>query len=152
MIRKRVVLYLLLPILGFSIGYLVKTTIITKPVAIENSSVEETKENIIPECFADICPRYLSMDVDGNNSSSESVVVTPTRMTQGAGKIMIIKKGKVIFESSEMPNIGIESVEDGDGFVVTYSSSRDENGNRMDYNVRYRYRDGQFVADGGQWK
>lgn len=143
---QRTILYFLLLILGVSVGYFLKCTNTTKIIT-TNRPIETVEESKIPECFADICPRYFSMDVDSDNSSSESVVVIPTRMTQGAGKIVVIKNGKVIFESPEMPNIGVERVEDGDGFIFTYSSSRDENGNRVDYNIRYKYRDGQFVKD-----
>lgn len=148
MTRKKAILYLLLLVLGFSAGYFLKPSVMTTPIKyLPSEKIEESK---IPECFAGICPRYFSMTVDKDMGPGASVVVIPTAMTQGVGKIMIIKKGKVIFESLEMPNIWIESVEDGDGFILKYSSPRDENLNNVDYRVRYRYRDGQFIKDKGQ--
>ncbi len=118
------------------------------------SLVFETKQirnQQIPECFAERCPEYFSMTVDKDVGwPSASVVIIPTAMTQGAGKIMIIKKGKVIFETPEMPGIGIDSVENGDGFILHYSNPRDENLNNVNYSVRYRYRDGQFEPETSQ--
>lgn len=149
MIREKAVLYFLLLILGFSVGYIAKPTTTTKST-ITSQAVETVKESKIPECSMGGCPKYFSMTVDKDNGPGASAVVIPTAMTQGVGKIMIIKKGKVIFESLEMPNIWIESVEDGDGFILKYSSPRDENLNRVDYSVRYRYRDGQFIKDTDQ--
>lgn len=108
----------------------------------------QAKNQEIPECFAGRCPQYLSMTVDKDSDGFDaSVVIIPTAMTQGAGKIEIIKNGRVIFESSEMANIGVERVEDGDGFILTYSSPRDENFNNVKYSVRYRFKEGKFVAD-----
>ncbi|MDP3988599.1 MAG: hypothetical protein Q8P80_05670 [Candidatus Levybacteria bacterium] len=148
MMGRKVILYFLLLILGFSAGYFLKSTTIPKPVA-TIPIVETVKENKIPECFAGRCPQYFEMTVDKDVGwPSASVIVIPTAMTQGAGKVMIIKKGNVIFESKEMPGIGIEEVEDGDGFILEYSSPRDENLNNVNYSVRYRYRDGKFVVDG----
>lgn len=149
MIRKKVVLYLLLLILGFSVGYIVKTTTTTKPTVISQTD-EKVKENKIPECSLGSCPKYFSMTVDKDNGPAASVVIIPTAMTQGAGKIMIIKKGEVIFESPEMPGIGVDSVGDGDGFILRYSSPRDENLDNVQYSIRYRYRDGQFIKDTNQ--
>jgi len=146
-IGRNAILYLLLLILGFSAGYFLKSTTTAKQAVVENSPVKETKENKIPECFAGRCPQYFEMTVDKDWGSSASVVIIPTAMTQGAGKVMIIKKGKVILETPEMPGIGIDNVDDGDGFILHYSSPRDENLNNVQYSVRYRYRDGKFVED-----
>lgn len=133
--------------LGFSVGYLLKPTTTIKPPT-TSTIVEKVKESKIPECFAFKCPQYFSMTVDKDYRADESVVVIPMAMTQGAGKIMIIKKGKIIFESDELAGIGVEGVEDGDGFILNYSSPRDENLNNVQYSVRYRYKNGKFEPEG----
>ncbi len=143
---RKTILYLLLLILGFSAGYFLRPTIKPKPVA-TIPVVETVKESKILECFLGRCPQYFEMTVDKDWGPSASVVIVPTAMTQGAGKLMIIKNGKIIFESPEMPGIGVDSVEDGDGFILHYSSPRDENLNNVQYSVRYRYRDGQFKPE-----
>lgn len=98
-----------------------------------------------PECRFGICPSYFSMDVDGDHLS-ESVVVQPTAMTQGAGKVMIIKNGKKIFETEEMAQIWVKAVDDGNGFILQYSSPRDENMNVAKYEKRYTFSNGQFIS------
>lgn len=142
---NRVIPCTLLFILAFFAGYSLKPLTVTAPV--EYLPSEKTEETKIPECFAFRCPQYFNITVDKDYSADESAIIVPTAMTQGAGKIMIIKKGKIIFESPEMPGIGIDSVDDGDGFILHYSSPRDENLNNVQYSVRYRYRDGQFIED-----
>ncbi len=124
----------------------------TKKLAVNKDKVQEstTKQEIIisdyPYCFAEQCPEYFSMDVDGDRQS-ESVVVQHTAMTQGAGKVLIIKNGKKIFETEELPQIWIkdEQAYDGNVFVLKYSSPLDMNGSRKDYERRYEYKDGVFT-------
>lgn len=79
----------------------------------------------MPECFMGRCPEYVSMDVDGDDLS-ESIVIIPTAMTQGAGKVWIIDEGRVVFESEEMMRIDVtqtrEQQEQGNGFTLRYGT------------------------------
>src|SRR5260221_2992023 len=78
------------------------------------------KTQEIPECIAGRCPAYYSFTVDKDNNTDESEVIVPTAMTQGAGKLMIIKKGKIIFESNEAMQIGVKpSPYVQDGFILS---------------------------------
>src|SRR3989338_6768495 len=116
MTRKKVILYLLLLMVGFSAGYSLKPSIITAPVEylyLPTEKVEESKtlecytqscveynnlpyakieETKIPECFMGSCPKYFSMIVDKDWGLSASVIVVRTAMTQGAGQVIIVKK------------------------------------------------------------
>lgn len=115
----------------------------------EEQALITVEKQKIPECVVGRCPTYFSMDVDNDNKTSESVVVIPTHMTQGAGKVLIIKDGEIIFETQVMPGIWVESVNDGNGFILIYKI-RDRIGDSSsdrEIRVRYRYRDGQFEAD-----
>jgi len=103
--------------------------------------------SIIPECVAFRCPQYYSFTVDKDYKSDESLVIVPTAMSQGVGKLMIIKNGKIIFESSELLGIGVRSTGDGNGFVLTYFDQPNHDG--MIKEQRYRYKNGKFVKDNG---
>lgn len=112
-----------------------------------NKSTSAVKSGI-PECYAGRCPQYFSMDVDGDNSSSESVVVVPTAMTQGAGKVIVIKKGKVIFESPELMRINAiqtkKQLESGSGFTILYGKEVNSN---VGSEISYKYQNGKVTID-----
>lgn len=144
MANKKLASYIFLLLLAVLAGYFLKSATTTKPAITESRPNDVVNDQKIPECYAGRCPEYFSMDVDGDHLS-ESVVVVPTAMTQGAGKLMIVKNGKVIFESPEMMGIWVEQAEDGDGFYLIY---REEvNSPESERKVRYRYRDGQFISE-----
>lgn len=145
--KKKIIQYILLFIVGIFVGYSLKPSIISAPI--EYLPAEKVDKTDIPECNFGFCPEYQSMRVDKDfeSMSVATAIVVRTAMTQGAGKVIIVKKGKIIFESSELPGIGVSEVEDGDGFILHYSSPRDENMNNVQYSVRYRYINGQFKPD-----
>ena len=133
--------YLIFILLGFVIGYFSRSTKINVPAQKEKIVSQE-----LPECFLGRCPEYFSMDVDGDDLS-ESLVIIPTVMTQGAGKLWVIDEGRVIFESDEKMRIGVkqspEEVEVGNGFTLLYT----EEVNSSDLTeVKYVYEDGQFIV------
>lgn len=129
------------------IVYSISVSILVVKITSEKQKTPLKQQTVIedyPECRFDICPNYFSIDVDGDHLS-ESVVVQPTAMTQGAGKVLIIKDGKKIFETGEMAQIWVKAVDDGNGFILQYSSPRDENMNATKYEMRYTFSNGQFI-------
>ncbi len=135
--------YLVLVLLGFTIGYFLRNTVVNVPV-----QEKEVVKQELPECFLRRCPEYFSMDVDGDDLS-ESLVIIPTAMTQGAGKLWVIDEGKVIFESDEMMKIWVkqspEDAEAGDKFSLFYAE--EPNSNDLT-EVKYIYQNGQFKPEG----
>ncbi len=111
------------------------------------SPQQKTVVSEIPQCFDYRCPVYYSFTVDRDSHADESEVVVPTAMTQGVGKLMIIKKGKIIFESPELMGIGVRSTGDGNGFVLTYFDQVNHEDTMKEQ--RYRYKNGEFVKDNG---
>lgn len=128
----------------FIYGILISFTFIKGLNAKPNPMPLGTNIEDYPECRFDQCPEYSSMDVDGDRLS-ESVVVQHTAMTQGAGKVLVIKNGKKIFETEEEAEIGVKAVDDGNGFILLYSSPRDEHRNSINYEVRYTFKNGRFI-------
>lgn len=120
--------------------YLLERNQIIKGVSLAELNVKEEQQKI-PECFLGRCPVYSSMDVDEDNLP-ESAVIVPTAMTKGAGKVEIIKNGKIVFESEELAEVGIKEVGDGDGFILQFAHGSDWN---KILEVRYFYRDNKFV-------
>jgi hypothetical protein len=110
---------------------------------ITKNQAEEIKE-VYPECIAFLCPTYTNLDVTGNHAE-DTVIKIPMAMTQGTGKIVIMEKGKKIFDSGVLANIGLEPLADGNGFILSYSSMMDKNLNRTNYQVRYAWENGQFL-------
>ena len=91
-------------------------------------------------------PVYYDFTVDKDtHNTDESEIIVPTAMTDGAGKLLIVKKGKIIFESPELAEIGIKASDDGDGFILEYETERDLL--PVEYEARYRYKEGKFVED-----
>lgn len=137
----KLLVYLVFILLGFFIGYLSKKLIIT-PVR-----EREVVKQEIPECFLGRCPEYFSMDVDGDDLP-ESLVIIPTAMTQGAGKLWVIDEGEVIFETYEMMGIGVEQspedAEAGNRFTLFYAEEINSNDLTE---VNYVYQDGQFKPE-----
>lgn len=110
---------------------------------IEKQTLEN---NSIPECNFGKCPESQSMDVDGDGES-ETVTVIYTSMTQFAGKVMVIKNGKVIFTSDEKMRIAIDQRKDteSNGFVIFYSTEpNSNNATKSDY---YKFDNGKFVLE-----
>lgn len=134
--------YLIFILLGFVIGYFSRSTKINVP-----AQKEKVVSQKLPECFLGRCPEYFSMDVDGDDLS-ESLVIIPVAMTQGAGKLWVIDEGKVVFESEEKMRIGVkqspEEVEVGNGFTLLYAE--EVNSNDLT-EVKYVYEDGQFKPE-----
>lgn len=123
-------------LLGSAVTYLFIHTNVIKEKA---ASVSQE----IPECNSYRCPEYYSFSVDGDYKNDESEVIVPTAMTQGAGKLLIIKKGKVIFQSPEMMQIGVRETGTGNGFVLTYSDEVNSSDKLKE--IRYLYKNGSFV-------
>src|SRR6266487_1161265 len=97
---------------------------ILKPARVEQSASVINQE--IPMCVAFRCPVYSDFTVDKDPiPNDESIVIVPTAMTDGAGKLMIIKNGKILFESGEYPEISVEPVNDGNGFILCYETDLD---------------------------
>ena|SRR6266567_2605540 len=146
MIKKReYIIAVIFLLVGIFVSYLFlkylnhppKNTVITKQDV-------PIKTQEIPECVAYRCPVYYSFTVDKDNFTDESEVIVPTAMTQGAGKLMIIKKGKIIFESPEAMQIQVKPSNGGDGFILEYATDVNSPAN---VEVRYRFKDGKFIQD-----
>ena len=120
-------------------------TLISLILLFKFSPQQKTVSSEIPQCYSFRCPVYYSFTVDKDSYTDESEVIVPTAMTQGAGKLMIIKKGKIIFESLELMGIGVRSTGDGNGFVLTYFDQVNHEGSMKEQ--RYRYKNGEFVKD-----
>lgn len=109
-------------------------------------------DNPPPECSANDCPEYSAEDVDGDGHL-ESIVLERTAMTQQAGRIWIIKKGRVVFKSKEHAQVGFSPIDktgnNTNGFIVHYNTAFQLADNfldsfKADY---YRFYDGKFVLD-----
>jgi hypothetical protein len=109
------------------------------------SPQQKTISSEIPQCYAGRCPVYYSFTVDNDPQADESEVIVPEAMTQGTGKLMIIKKGKIIFESLSMMQISVRPNEYGDGFVIDYADK--VNQSLQDQELKYRFVNGKFVSD-----
>lgn len=144
MLKQKIVIYLILILMGFGGGFFVHSLIThiqedTLPNPYKTLSSSQQK---LPECFLGFCPQYFSMDVDGDNNTAESVVIIPTRMTKGAGKLWVISKGKLIFESEELMQIGVKEAEDNRGFYLLYKTDID---NPISNKVKFIYKNGTFM-------
>lgn len=115
---KRVIFFLvvILAPVSFLLLFTNKTEVEVPPSPVPELAFE------LPECFLGHCPVYKTFDVDGDQLS-ESLVIIPTTMNHAAGKLWIIKDGKVIFGSGHHAQIGVEPVEDGNGFILSYSTT-----------------------------
>lgn len=141
-------LFIILPFLGFYLG----TKYQEKTLKIENPAVIESFKEVYPSCTLDGCPKYFEMTAT-NDKHYEYVrpvtgIIIQTAMTQGAGKLIIVdEQGKKLFDSGEQAGIGVEEVADGNGFILKYSSMRDENMKNINYEVRYIWKDEKFVEN-----
>lgn len=143
---------LLLLFLSFSLGITLgrqsypATTQIPSPNPGSESTSQIIQIQDYPECILGLCPEYQSMDVD-DDDYSESVIIIPTAMTQGSGKVWIIDNGKKVFESDEHMRINIAQTEtqqiEGNGFTLTYGTKV----NSSDDGVAdtYKYTNGTFI-------
>lgn len=100
----------------------------------------------IPECYLGICPAYQSLDVDGDGQA-ESVAVVPTRMTKGAGRVWVIKRGKVIFISQEYAEIGVKWLETNNGFILIHQELLPLGELGPVIEQKYVFRNGTFVPE-----
>ena len=134
----RVILFL---ILGFIVGFFTKQLIDPKATTLYSPEVVSDEA---PQCLFGRCPEYQSMDVDGDGQS-ESVVVVPTAMTQGAGEIWIIDDGKVIWKSQEYMRVGVTALPDENvpGFALLYAK---EPNSTEGTTIEYIYKDGNFIG------
>ena len=145
-IKSEFVKYFLM-LLAFLIG--VSFSFLKSPASKELPlEIPVIKNQKIPECFLGRCPEYSSMDVDGDDLS-ESLIIIPTAMTQGTGKLWVIDEGKVVFESDEMMRIGVrqtvEQREVGNGFILLYAT---EVNSTEGSEIKFVYQDGQFKPEG----
>lgn len=104
------------------------------------------KNNPIPECNFGKCPESQSMDVD-EDGESETVTVVYTSMTQFAGKVMVIKNGKVIFTSDEKMRVAVSPRKDtkNNGFIISYSTEPNSNKDtKSDY---YKFENSKFILE-----
>lgn len=149
-------LYLvLLPVL--LIGLFISYNIGFKQAAKTNDKykqeiVEETlQNNPPPQCSMNDCPEYSFADVDGDGNL-ESIVLERTAMTQQAGRIWIIKKGRVVFKSDERAQIGVEFRNVGgqsNGFIITYNTTYQLSPTFLDSFKHdfYIFKDGKYVLE-----
>lgn len=135
-------LFIILPFLGFYLGIKYQE----KTHKVDYSPVTQGIKEIYPECVAYLCPTFTSATLTDTNLE-DTVIKIPTAMTQGAGKIVIVENGKKIFDSGEMPGIGFEQISEGNGFILKYSSSLDENFKRKNYEIKYIWKDGHFIKE-----
>lgn len=121
------------------------------PNLVKTSFPKIVKEEIvtIPVCSFGRCPIYQSMDVDGDNSDSESMVIVPTTMTKGAGEIWVIDKGKVVFRSKEMAEIGVKPSGGNNGFIIMYAKDFTSQGDTivpLMAEIKYVYNGGKYIV------
>lgn len=98
--------------------------------------VQPTNELFISDLECNFeCPEFIgSVDFEGNGSDfskgykSMTAVLVRTAMTHQAGKVIVISKGKKVYETSELPDIYAEvfdiSKEEGDyrqGLEISFS-------------------------------
>lgn len=145
--KNKKIIYLLLLLVVFWSGFF--TYKLTTP------SLEEVPPNPykalssitqgVPECFLGHCPQYFTWDVNGDSQMSDSIVVIPTAMTKGAGKVWVIDKGRLVFDSGELMDVWVEEPEDHQGFYLLYKTDIN---NPVSHKVKFTYRDGVFsIAD-----
>lgn len=135
-------LFVALPFFGFYLGIKYQE----KTHKINDFPITQNIKEIYPECIAYLCPTFTSTTLTDTNFE-DTVIKIPTAMTQGAGKIVIVENGKKIFDSGEMPGIGFEQLAEGNGFILKYSSSLDENFKRENYEIKYIWKDGHFIKE-----
>lgn len=144
--NKKIIIYLILLLIGFLGGYF--TYALTFPTQKETTpdsyKALPSIQQELPECFAGKCPHYFTWDVNGDNQMSDSIVVIPTAMTKGAGKVWVIDKGKVVFDSGELMDAWVEEPEDHQGFYLLYKTDIH---NPVSHKVKYIYKDGKFVPE-----
>lgn len=107
-----------------------------------SSKETATNQQKLPECILGLCPVYQSVSVDGDDNDSESLVIIPTAMTKGTGKLWIIDQGKLVFESKEYAQISIDGSKDGNGFTLKYAVEPDYY--TQNQQTKYVYQDGEY--------
>lgn len=137
------ILCMVFTVAGAVIGFSLKSKSENKKTEIKQKVITE---EIYPACLAGKCPNYFGMSVRGDMSPLDTVIIIPTAMTQGAGKLVIVDEdGNKLFDSGEEPSIWVKPVSDGNGFIMKYSTPMDENLKRKNYEARYKYENGKFV-------
>lgn len=131
--------YVVSLVIIFILGFLANS-FLTK-LASKKITVSQQK---LPECILGLCPTYQSMSVDDDDSDSESLIIIPTAMTKGVGKLWVIDQGKLVFESKEYAQIGVEASKNGNGFILKYAIEPDYY--TQNQQVRYLYNSGEYKA------
>jgi len=160
--RLTVWIFLALLTLGLFIGYCVGYSNGYKSASdgnsqykknVEQEIVEKTlKDNPPPECSMSDCPEYEFADVDGDGNL-ESIVTERTAMTQQAGRIWIIKKGRVVFKSDARAQIGVEPRngpgEQSNGFIILYNTTYQLSPTFLDSfkSDYYIFKDGKYILE-----
>jgi hypothetical protein len=146
---KNKVVYLTIPLFiafGFWLGHTSKSNTAATDISIKDKTGEVKNEQYIPECEFGLCPKYESYDTDGD-SLSESIVLVPTAMTKGAGKVIIIEQGKIVFDSGEAAQMSYELPKEGSGIIISYAKEYDETALKVKTWVKdkYIYKEGKYV-------
>jgi hypothetical protein len=113
----------------------------------EIQKVEEKGE--IPECFMFKCPQYLETEwaIFGPDIGA-SVIINPTAMTKGAGQVLIVHLGKIIYRSPELAGIRAHiDTKDSSRLYVSYISDWKNDGMRpkTEKTDELIYQAGEFV-------
>lgn len=123
----------------------------TKTKAAVESQANIVVKEVYPECIASLCPIFSEVDVileNGLPLRSETLIRIPLAMTQGAGKIVILSSdGEKVFDSGVQHYLGFDEAEDGNGFILKYSTPNDQNLNRINYQDRYIWVGEKFVKE-----
>lgn len=138
---KKIILILSVTLMFLVIGYLLGKKQNQRQETIDFS---ENADVGIPQCSFGLCPEYQSMDVDGDGLS-ESVVIVPTAMTQGAGQVWVIDQGKVVWKSQEFMRIAVAALKDQNkpGFALLYTKEPNSTEGSA---IEYAYKDGNFIG------
>lgn len=139
----KVIPFVLLLSLGFMAGYLFRSYEKISVVTPTQTTESTLNENKIPECVYGHCPRYYNWSVK-DGMSSQTLIIEPTTMNRGVGRLLIIDEGKVIFKTQELPQINIKQDVEGDGFFLIYSP--DIYLPKGQTIIHYKYKNGEFIG------
>ncbi len=113
---------------------------------VKQPQASQVTKEVYPECIASFCPEYSEVNMVPTDRRGQTAIIIRTAMTQGAGKLVIVKNGgEKIFDSGVLPGISFKPADDGNGFILTYYSFYDENFNNERYDIRYVWIEDKFV-------
>lgn len=128
--NKKKIIGLILLMVIFTVGFVggYKISSINYPsTEISEENIEE-KEDIydgsLPQCWSINCPKIEAMDVDGD-SEYETVITEYPTMTQQAGRVWVIKDGKMLFKSDVLAQISVSQKTNevpNNGFEILYNT------------------------------